>query len=31
MVGTQFGTRTIRDGMSITVDGDTGEVRIDRG
>ncbi|MGD9753975.1 MAG: PEP-utilizing enzyme [Acidimicrobiia bacterium] len=31
VVGTQFGTRTIRDGMSITVDGDKGEVRIDRG
>lgn len=30
VVGTQFGTRTIRDGMTVTVDGDKGEVHIDR-
>jgi pyruvate,water dikinase len=28
VVGTQYGTRTIRDGMTVTVDGDKGEVRL---
>jgi pyruvate,water dikinase len=28
VVGTQFGTRTIRDGMTVTVDGERGEVRL---
>lgn len=30
VVGTQFGTRTIIDGMTVTVDGDKGEVHLHR-